>query len=420
MADAKPERREDAQPSDPAAAAAMALVAAVLGNDDLLAEILLRLGSPAWLLRAALVRRRWLRLASAPTFLASFRARHPPRALALVTHGIGVPPALFPAPHPPELAAAFARAAAALGPLREFDRFRDYRGGRVLLDLSDQVRNSTHLTERRAVRSLLRAAPEAALPSLPSFRSCRGERMYFHDRRFFLLEDDHGGAASCPYVVIWANIVHVRAGFSFLRSGVWGPEQSAVTARHNNNNFVGDILLSGAKVYIMTTGGSMLVLDLEACRFSTVNLPDGVERHPSADSYILRITRKFARAQQPGVYLVEAAGFQLRIWRWDGVAQWTLVSTIAVREACGHLGVEAWEPGYGQGPPVRVLGVGDNAELVVLELVASGIVCCMDLGNGIVDRVLHGRRLEHGASLYPIAMVWPPVFPVLDNAREEP
>ncbi|KAL6861344.1 hypothetical protein ACP4OV_017044 [Aristida adscensionis] len=425
MAGAKRERREEAPPPEnpAAAAAAPASVAAVLGNDDLLAEILLRLGSPPWLLRAALVRRRWLRVASAPAFLARFRARHPPRALALVPHGVGIQPVLFRARHPPELAAAFARAAAALGPLRGYDRLRDYRGGRVLLELCDcddddfKLPTTAQLTIRLAVRSLLRAAPEAALPPPPSLGSLRDELMHFHYRRLFLLEDDHGGAASCLYLLIRTDKVRVRAGFSFLRSGVWGAEHSAVTARHN---LFGDILLSGTKVYMMTTGGCILVLDLEARSFSTINLPDGVGRYPSAHEHLFRMTLKFSRAQQqPGVYLVEAAGFQLRIWRCDGVERWALVSTIPVREACDHLGVEAWEPGDGQSPPVQVLGVGDNAELVVLELVASGIVCYMDLANGIVEKVLHGRQ-RHDASFYPIAMVWPPVFPVLDKGSEEP
>ncbi|KAL6861703.1 hypothetical protein ACP4OV_017403 [Aristida adscensionis] len=419
MADAKRERREEAQPWDPAAA--------VLGNGDLLAEILLRLGSPAWLIRAALVRRRWLRVASAPAFLARFRARHPPRALGVVVHGVGIPPALLPARHPPELAPAFARAAATLGLLREYDRFMHYCGGRVLLEnrgCADDVfmpLTSYHLVERR-VRSLVRAAPDAALPPLPSLRYFPDDFHIPHSR-LFLLEDNHGGGASCLYLVIWTNQVRVRASFSFLRSGLWGAEQSATTAYHY---LIGDILLSGTKVYMMTTGGCILVLDLMGRSFSTVNLPDGVGCYPPADAALLHTSLKFSRAQQqPGVYLVEAVGFQLRVWHCDGVRHWVLVSTIAVREACDHLGVKVWEPSdgypyYGYDPPVLVAGVGDNAELVVLELVASGIFCCVDLANGVVENILHDRWLYSGAPVYPIAMVWPPVFPVLDEASEEP
>ncbi|KAL6861704.1 hypothetical protein ACP4OV_017404 [Aristida adscensionis] len=428
MADAKRERREEAQPADPAAAAAAlpASVAAVLGNDDLLAEILLRLGSTAWLLRAALVRRRWLRVASATAFLARFRARHPPRALGIMAFGIGIAPVLYPARHPPELAAAFARAAASLGPPRGYDKLMDYRGGRILIGLcdwgdgdgddDDMPLHGGQPTERR-VRSLVRAAPDVVLPPLPRSQCFPGDHTPFLDRCLFLLDDDSGGGASCLYLLIRTDKVRVRAGFSFLRSGVWGAEQSAVTAHHN---LFGDILVSGTKVYMMTTGGCILVLDLEARSFSTINLPDGVGRYPPAGMPHLRMTLRFSRAQGPGVYLVEAAWFQLRVWRCDGVKQWVLVRTVAVREACDHLDVQAWEPGDGQGPPVLVLGVGDNAELVVLQLVASEIICCMDLANGVVENVLPGRRLYRGSPVHPIAMVWPPVFPVLDNTSEEP
>ncbi|OEL31515.1 hypothetical protein BAE44_0007465 [Dichanthelium oligosanthes] len=66
-------------------------VASVLGDDDLLAEILLRLDSPTWLVRAALASTRWLHRASDPVVLRRFSARCPPRILALGLDGV-VPP----------------------------------------------------------------------------------------------------------------------------------------------------------------------------------------------------------------------------------------------------------------------------------------------------------------------------------------
>uniref|UniRef100_A0A453GI15 F-box domain-containing protein n=2 Tax=Aegilops tauschii TaxID=37682 RepID=A0A453GI15_AEGTS len=65
----------------PTTAAAAASVRSVLGDDDLFREILLRLGFPNCLVRAALVSKRWLFHASDPAFLRLFRERHPPRLL---------------------------------------------------------------------------------------------------------------------------------------------------------------------------------------------------------------------------------------------------------------------------------------------------------------------------------------------------
>jgi len=59
--------------TEPTAVPPSAAVPAVLGDDDLLREILLRLAFPTALIRAALVSRRWLRHASDPAFLRRLR-----------------------------------------------------------------------------------------------------------------------------------------------------------------------------------------------------------------------------------------------------------------------------------------------------------------------------------------------------------
>jgi hypothetical protein len=56
-------------------------VSMALDDDDLLAEIIVRLGCPASLVRAATVCTRWLQLASDHAFLRRFRKLHPPRLL---------------------------------------------------------------------------------------------------------------------------------------------------------------------------------------------------------------------------------------------------------------------------------------------------------------------------------------------------
>ncbi|XBI43227.1 hypothetical protein VPH35_108023 [Triticum aestivum] len=63
----------------PAARAGAASI--VLGNDDLLSEILLRVGYPTILVRAAAVCTRWYLHVSDRGFLRRFRNLHPPRLL---------------------------------------------------------------------------------------------------------------------------------------------------------------------------------------------------------------------------------------------------------------------------------------------------------------------------------------------------
>ncbi|XP_047057406.1 uncharacterized protein LOC124663788, partial [Lolium rigidum] len=53
----------------------------VLDDDNLLIEIIVRLGFPTSLVRAALVCKRWYSLASDPAVLRRFRKLHPPRLL---------------------------------------------------------------------------------------------------------------------------------------------------------------------------------------------------------------------------------------------------------------------------------------------------------------------------------------------------
>uniref|UniRef100_A0A453GI67 F-box domain-containing protein n=1 Tax=Aegilops tauschii subsp. strangulata TaxID=200361 RepID=A0A453GI67_AEGTS len=87
----------------PTAAAALAsAVAAVLGDDNLLREILLHLGFPTCLVHAALVSKRWLHHASDPAFLRRFRERNPPCLLGAC---VGYPGRYRFVPLPPPYAA---------------------------------------------------------------------------------------------------------------------------------------------------------------------------------------------------------------------------------------------------------------------------------------------------------------------------
>ncbi|TVU00690.1 hypothetical protein EJB05_53872, partial [Eragrostis curvula] len=73
-------------PPSPSSPVSPDSVSLVLGNDDLLRDILLRVGFPTTLVRAALVSKRWLRHAADPAFLSRFHECHPPRLLGFYIH----------------------------------------------------------------------------------------------------------------------------------------------------------------------------------------------------------------------------------------------------------------------------------------------------------------------------------------------
>nr|CAB3467086.1 unnamed protein product [Digitaria exilis] len=114
--EAKRKRTDPAPPSPPPPppeeAAAASAVASVLGSDDLLRSILLRLNSPTCLVRAAAVSQRWLRHASDRALLHHFGACHPPRPLGFYLRLCSGPAMNFvPMPGLPEDLAASVRLA---------------------------------------------------------------------------------------------------------------------------------------------------------------------------------------------------------------------------------------------------------------------------------------------------------------------
>lgn len=210
-------RKRKGRPTEPAAGAAVALV---LGDGDLLGEILLRLDYPTCLVRAAAVCRRWLRCASDPAFLRRFRALHPPRILGIRVMGGGYPIRFFPVPQPKELTAVATRAAGALPDAVVCD----CRNGRLLFW------NCAGTNSCLAVRSFLRPGPDKPLPPRPFFIPTTNQSFgpVFHIQYRLLLEDD-GDATSYLLLQLADNGLEFSADFFILQAGVWGGHGSAVT-----------------------------------------------------------------------------------------------------------------------------------------------------------------------------------------------
>ncbi|GJM84928.1 hypothetical protein PR202_ga00643 [Eleusine coracana subsp. coracana] len=266
-------------------------------------EILLRLDSPTWLVRAAAVCRRWLRRASDPAFLGRFRALCPPRILGLHVQSGSCAPRFLAVPQPLDLAAASRRALQVLTPSVGTHRFRsaylwDCRNGRLLVKIYDWP-DGVYI-----VRSLLNQVPDVTLPAPPEpnefFKGCRSKRM-------LLLEDD-GDVTSCLSLTLSIDAPEVLAEFSILQSGVWGILQRAeielemvsgeglpLQIMHSQK------LVVGKKLYMLTYK-FILALDLSTNSFFIVNLPDG----PGNNT--------LSHAEQSGLYLINVREFELRIW----------------------------------------------------------------------------------------------------------
>uniref|UniRef100_N1QQU8 F-box domain-containing protein n=1 Tax=Aegilops tauschii TaxID=37682 RepID=N1QQU8_AEGTA len=178
----------------PAAAAASA--ASGLDDDELLREILLRLGFPTCLVRAALVSKRWLHHASDPAFLRRFRDRNPPRLLGFCLCFSGRY-RFVPFPQPPELAAPIRRATSSCTAAfaRRILPIKHCRNGRLIIEFFNDGRFDYSLAP------LLAGEPVAVLPTTPlphlDWDTTQGRLV-----QMFLPED--GGRNGITLLYLWA------------------------------------------------------------------------------------------------------------------------------------------------------------------------------------------------------------------------
>uniref|UniRef100_A0A0A9HSP6 F-box protein AT5G49610-like beta-propeller domain-containing protein n=1 Tax=Arundo donax TaxID=35708 RepID=A0A0A9HSP6_ARUDO len=175
----------------------------------------------------------------------------------------------------------------------------DCRNGRLLVQMSNWP------DDTYTVRSLLHPVPDFPLPTPPPrnriYSGCQSQHM-------FLLED-HGDSCLCLTLSISAP--EVRADFSILQSGVWSVKHSAVIKLQMVSGEALPLqimdsqkLIVDRKVYMLTYR-FILGLDLAATSFFTIELPDRARNHA------------LSRALHSGLYLIDATGFQLRVWHSD-------------------------------------------------------------------------------------------------------
>ncbi|CAD6251446.1 unnamed protein product [Miscanthus lutarioriparius] len=370
----------------------------VLTNGDLLRKILLRLGCPSSLISAALTSKRWLRGASE-------QAGHPPGLLGVYVSSAGISSSEFIPLLQPDASIPEASAVLADFDLGNFPapNVCDCRNGVVLFEFGSD--GETFHRAGLAVRSPL-LYPDmdkaAVLPRAP-------QPTFLEYPHAMLLPADHGDDALCYRVDVHTNesdnkvtalVCVLRSGSWAIRCIAWGllaksPVKSLPTT-----------VLAGGKIYMATQAGYILELNLDNGTFFTVDLPDGVE----LDQYPGNLVH--CGGDDSVLYLFHVDGEnRLNVWL-------RRMNDDHGHGGAGAAGVLAAVPtgdGDEDAAAVMVVGAGDNAEFVFLELGITGIVVCMHLKTREVKQVYQREPDDdYLISVRPFMFVRPPVFPVQD------
>ncbi|XBI83549.1 hypothetical protein VPH35_092045 [Triticum aestivum] len=367
-------------------------VSKVLDDDDLLVEILLRVGFPNTLVRAALVCKRWLGHASEPAFLRRFRELHPPRLLGFYINSNGYghppPPSFVPMlPQPAELAAIVRQT--------NFNAYRrlsigtlDCRNGSVFIALYNDKRTlGVHRPLCRGERGLT-ILPSVPRPQLPFGTCCT----------FSQVVSKEGDGLSYYY------LLHVY----MMQDGSWHMHHLLDIGQLPRPRSKPKAVLVDNKIYMAAGPTNIVVLDLKTLSFSTVQLPQGVE-HGSRGTTIL------SRAGDAScVYLIHVKEFQLRIWlrKEDN---WLLVDSICLHEMCANLRKSGSTIEYGHNV-LLMDQVVDYGDFVFLQM--GGCVLYLDVRCRTLRKV-YEYSSTHLGDIYPFTMIWPPAFPTVkyDPAR---
>ncbi|CAL4969857.1 unnamed protein product [Urochloa decumbens] len=407
--------QQQSSPSPPATA-----IPEVLDDDNLLEQILIRLIFPTGLVRAALVCRRWLHVASEPAFLRRYINLHPPRLLGFYAqHGLLAVPKFVQMPDtPPELAAAVRRASSALYDTRVSGRFVMVKSisscldGRLLVRLYgyDHIHavlsplhpgrdaivlprppQSTNAMDGGATCILHRCLPDGCVVTCAA-RWCWWDQSQW-TMRIDELQDDCAwqNLASPPVIyrpapiVDFVHILPMNDGKIFLVSSA-----STAAAMCSASSALGPIALPD-------------VLDLDCCWSTTTRNYMIV---PVVDD------RSIAR-----FCLMYVKDLQIHIWVYHlNGGEWVLDDTICLRKICANSGVAisdfqdgltttgAMVHAIGQGAKFVFVQVGHDVLYVHIESRVVKKVYSLVPGDGNLTK------------LTPFMMIDSPVFPV--NQKE--
>uniref|UniRef100_A0ACD5ZAZ1 Uncharacterized protein n=1 Tax=Avena sativa TaxID=4498 RepID=A0ACD5ZAZ1_AVESA len=395
-----------------AAAAAVEAVSKVLGDDDLLDEILLCVGFPTTLVRAAAVCKRWLHHASDKAFLRRFRKLNPPRILGFYIQTFQGPSRFVPMlPQPPELAAAVRIVEGySFGVANDADSFdyhealvQDCRNGSV----STVLRSSRHgwgvsvgvHSPLCPERSIAIDRPLSPQQQHPQYRGAHGFLVLSRE------EKDGGLSYFCvllenPMELDITSATNFTAHVFMLKDGVWCMVASATTRIDHWRRIQG--MLVDNKLYMLATYIEITVLDLTNSTFSTIQCPQGVGHF------------MISRADDASsLYLIGVKEHQLGIWLHKG-GSWSIVDTICLHEMCANLMMSDCRLKDAGISFLRMNYVGDNAEFVLLQM--GRFMLYLDTRRRTLHTLYEMPQEEKYVDIIriqPFMMIWPPTFHAL-------
>uniref|UniRef100_A0A453AG82 F-box protein AT5G49610-like beta-propeller domain-containing protein n=1 Tax=Aegilops tauschii subsp. strangulata TaxID=200361 RepID=A0A453AG82_AEGTS len=392
-------------------------VSRVLDDDDLLIEIIVRLGLPTSLIRAILVCKRWFFIVSNKAFLRRFRSLHPPRLLGFYVSTRStdelLPVLLRPCfvsmlPQPPELATA----------VRLAENYSLEAYDEELACILD-CQNDTILLHGFQGKKILWGVhwplcPERGVvePPMAPYDQFDGASPAGTCAQFLLKEEGDGKSLT----FIWLSMAYLIEGKKYsikykaniytLQDGLWHWRSSAAAVLPSPRSDLNP-LLSGNKIY-MEHSTSIAALNLTTSNFTSIPLPEGMERYICEDMMM-------SRANDSGIYLIHLEILQLRIWLHRGdnsgsMRNWLLLDDICLREMLDALGMAGGE----QPTLLNTSETGDNLQFVFLKMGQCALY--LDIKHRELRKVYEvtedDRTLER---IYPFMMTWPPTFPVLKN-----
>ncbi|CAM0953035.1 unnamed protein product [Alopecurus aequalis] len=252
-------------------AAADAVISQVLDNSDLLNEILLLVGFPTTLVRAALVCKRWLGLVADRAFLRRFRELHPPRLLGFYIEDTALPtytPPFVPVlPQPPELAAVLRRASINMDVFRyRYTYIHDCRNGSVLRGIGENTYR---------VHSPLCPAKDLAIPTIPRHELHTG---YYSILNQILSKEESDGRLSYFYLRVQSTYGAPKREFRLPPGVNHGRRGTTLLSRAHDASGVYLIHVKEFQLRIwiykgdnwMLMGGCALHLDIKCRTLSTV------------------------------------------------------------------------------------------------------------------------------------------------------
>ncbi|KAK1645481.1 hypothetical protein QYE76_063286 [Lolium multiflorum] len=383
-----------------------AAVSKVLDDDNLLREIIVRVGFPTTLVRAAVVCKRWLCHISDRKFLSRFRKLNPPRLLGIYIDNWPVSkqettlhfvPML---PQPPELAAVVRRVASNnIGAHKQLC-ILDCRNGSIFAK-----RCEGGVMAHEVHRPL---CPEPGMCIVPPPPTAQDPIQLVFAR--ILSREENGSLSYLHVLAEWiTGTTNLMVCVYMLQDGVWRMHTS-VTEQIPDPAWSPKATLAGNKIYMAGQFiDYIIVLDLTASSLSRILLPHGVT------------SRWFSTAlsqadDTSSVYLthLHVSELQLHIWLHKG-DNWLLVHTIYLHKLLANTGMldHTLEDDEDIDFPY-ICQVGDNAEFVILQM--CGYALYLDVKSKTLCKV-HGSagNARYYSKIYPFMMTWPPIFPALKD-----